>query len=145
MTAHVSHWTLRHAILDRMVTQFGFVLIEDDVDDQPALVKAVILHACLEIAPDNRARAIAANDIFRCDPFDLAPVHVLETQLDSVAFVLDVEHIGPRAHADGLHVRESCAQQLFEVGLMKAIIRTPALRTDALGTKSADQREGESS
>ncbi|MPL93030.1 hypothetical protein SDC9_39154 [bioreactor metagenome] len=138
--AHIGRRPVGHAILDRVVAQLGLVGVQDYIDDQPAFVEAVILHPALDIAAHERTRPVTADDIFRRDMFDLAARHVLEADLDPLALILDEEGLAAGADGDARTRRHVLAQDPFQIGLVEAVIRTPALRPFALRPRPVEQQ-----
>ena len=119
----VGHRPRRVAVLHRVVGQAGHVFVQQHVEHQPGLVQAEVVHRCGQQLADQRARAVAADDVAGVE---LAHVGDLATEMD--------RHVR--------EARDAGAQDLFELRLVKIPVARPAVRPGAVDAGAEPSRFG---
>src|SRR5690606_31487938 len=71
---------------------------------------------------------------------NLAAAHIFKAQFDMVAAVIDMEGVAAIADFDGGALGEILTQDLFEIRLVEAEVRAPAMRADFLRTRPVEQK-----
>ena len=118
------------AVLDSEITQVRPVSVQQKIDHQPAFVEPQIFGLVRDLRPDQRPRAIAADNVSgrqRVLPVTLAVGDRYEFRI-----LRDRCHIGVQQDVDVRHIAQMIAQDRLQIRLVEAVARVPALGTDLL-------------
>ena len=114
--------------------------MQDQVDDEPALVRLEIVERRAHRLADHRSRAVAADDVAGVDPLDRAASSILDAQPHRVVDDFDRDRPMRRAQRDARVLAHPFSQHRLEGRLVEAIARMPALRPDLRRPAPVDQQ-----
>ena len=140
---HPGHRPARVAVLDRVVGEPPRPCrsrVRDDIHHEPGLVQAEVPHRRADGFPDQRTRAVAADDVARGQRSRCARRLVTDIDRRVLPPVADGERLVPEADLDVREARDALAQHRVELRLVEVPIARPVVRPGAVG--AAANHEG---
>ena len=125
-------------ILDSEIAQVRPVSVQQKIDHQPAFVEPQIFGLVRDVLPDQRPRAIAADNVSGRQ--GVLPVTQAVGDRCEFRILSDRCHVGARNDVDVRHPSQVIAQDRLQIRLVEAVAQAPALRTDLLWPWPVEQR-----
>ena len=119
-------------MLDAVVAEVRAIAPEQGVDDEPALVKAEVIHAGADEATHQRAGAVTADDEGGAHLGELAVGQVLVAHAHTVVVLVQGKYLAAVAELDLRPALQTLDEDILQIGLVEAIAEMPAHRREVL-------------